>query len=258
MVDSADKCADTPEGAKVDESGCELDSDGDGVTDSADKCPETPAGAEVDSSGCQPDADGDGVADSADKCPDTPAGAKVDETGCELDSDGDGIVDSADKCPDSVPGAKVDASGCLPDADADGVADAIDLCPDSSPEAEVDVTGCGKEAIITLEGVTFKTGSAQLTPDSLAVLDRVAASLQANPDLKIEVAGHTDSSGNAMLNMELSQSRAESVVEYLVSVGIARERMKAKGYGESRPIADNATVEGRAKNRRVELKRLDD
>jgi len=71
------------------------------------------------------------------------------------------------------------------------------------------------------------------------------------------VAGHTDSSGNDMLNMELSQSRAESVVEYLVSAGIARERMKAKGYGESRPVADNATAEGRAKNRRVELKRLD-
>ena len=256
VADSQDKCPDTPAGAKVNETGCELDSDNDGVVDSKDKCPETPAGTKVNETGCELDSDNDGVADSQDKCPETPAGAKVNETGCELDSDNDGVVDSKDNCPNPAAGSKVDETGCEPDGDADGVSDATDLCPNSKAGAKVDATGCSKEATITLEGVTFETGSAQLTPDSLNVLDRVASSLKTNSGLRVEVAGHTDSSGNDMLNQELSQSRAEAVVDYLVSTGIARDRLEAKGYGETKPIAENSTAQGRAKNRRVELKRL--
>ncbi len=258
VADGSDKCPETPAGVKVDERGCEFDSDGDGVTDSKDKCPKTPEGRKVDASGCSPDADDDGVADDVDQCPGTPAGASVDAKGCEADSDGDGVTDSKDKCPKTPEGHKVDASGCPPDADGDGVTDAIDLCPKSASGANVDATGCSVTATITLEGVTFETGSAQLKPASLDVLDRVAASLKASPALRVEVAGHTDSSGNDMLNMELSQSRAEAVVEYLISAGVGRDRLQARGYGETRPVADNATAEGRARNRRVELKRLGD
>ncbi|MGF1548749.1 MAG: OmpA family protein, partial [Thiotrichales bacterium] len=252
-----DKCPDSPAGAKVDETGCELDSDKDGVVDSQDKCPDSPAGAKVDATGCELDSDKDGIVDSQDKCPDSPAGAKVDETGCELDSDKDGVVDSQDKCPDSPAGAKVDATGCEPDADKDGVVDSADLCPNTPAGVEVDGTGCEKTASITLEGVNFKTASAELTADSSAVLERVVAALRAATTLKIEVAGHTDSQGNDELNQQLSQKRAESVRQYLINAGVDADRLVAKGYGEVEPVASNDTDDGRAKNRRVELKRLD-
>lgn len=90
----------------------EADSDGDGVVDSRDKCPDTPRGVEVDADGCPKDSDGDGVFDSRDKCPDTPRGVAVDADGCPMDSDGDGVIDSRDKCPDTPRGARVDEDGC--------------------------------------------------------------------------------------------------------------------------------------------------
>jgi len=88
------------------------DSDGDGVIDSLDKCPDTPSGIKVDRDGCPLDSDGDGVYDSLDQCPNTPAGVKVDKKGCALDSDGDGVIDSLDKCPNTPAGVKVNKDGC--------------------------------------------------------------------------------------------------------------------------------------------------
>ena len=85
----------------------------------------------------------------------------------------------------------------------------------------------------------------------------MAASLKAWPEVRVEVGGHTDSSGPAELNRNLSQQRAESVRQYLIDAGVAPGRITAVGYGEDRPIADNSTAEGRAANRRVELKRID-
>jgi outer membrane protein OmpA-like peptidoglycan-associated protein len=256
VIDLVDQCPETASGIKVTPLGCEIDSDNDGVVDSKDKCSETPKCTVVDAAGCELDSDNDGVADSKDKCPESAEGAKVNDTGCELDSDNDGVLDSKDKCPDSPAGAGVDETGCMPDADRDGVADATDLCPQSKSGEKVDVTGCSKSAPINLEGVTFETGSARLAPESLEILDRVVGSLKQNPGLKLEVAGHTDSSGNDMLNMELSQSRAETVLEYLVNAGVPRDKLVAKGYGETVPLEDNATAKGRARNRRVELRRL--
>ena len=197
------------------------------------------------------------MADSADQCPDTPAGAKVDDKGCELDGDGDGVVDSADQCPDTPAGAKVDDKGCELDSDSDGVIDTNDLCPDTAPGTRVDATGCDVAASIELEGVHFQTGSAELTPDSLAILDRVAEALKRVPEIRLEVAGHTDNQGSAELNRRLSQRRAETVRDYLVSRGIPAERLTARGYGPDRPVASNDTAEGRAANRRVELQRLE-
>ncbi len=178
----------------------------------------------------QKDSDGDGVPDRRDACPDTPKGALVDVRGCPLDTDGDGVFDGLDQCPDTPTGVKVDARGCpLPEP--------------IKPR-------------FVLEGVTFASDSAALTPASTVALDRVAASLKAWPEVRVEVGGHTDSTNTDAHNLRLSKARAESVKGYLVGKGIAADRMTTNGYGEGKPIADNATPAGRATNRRVELTRL--
>ena len=204
-----------------------VDTDGDGVVDSKDKCPGTPAGRKVNADGCELDSDGDGVVDGADKCPDTPAGRKVNADGCELDSDGDGLVDGVDKCPTVY--AKT----------ADG-------CP-----APVVQPAAPKKLV--LEGVNFDTGKAKLRPDAFPILDQAAEGLKEWGDVKVEIGGHTDSVGSEKFNRMLSQARAEAVRIYLMGKGISGDRLTAKGYGESNPVADNATDEGRFKNRRVEL-----
>jgi OOP family OmpA-OmpF porin len=107
-----------------------------------------------------------------------------------------------------------------------------------------------------LEGVNFATNKAELTPESRAVLDRVAISLQAYPEIRVEVAGHTDNKGARALNVRLSQKRAESVRDYLIGKGVAADRLVAKGYGPDAPLATNDTDEGRAQNRRTELNKL--
>jgi len=244
------------------------DADNDGVADKQDRCPNTPAGDAVDGNGCSlpKDSDGDGVLDPRDNCPDTPRGERVDANGCPLpkDSDGDGVMDPQDKCPDTPRGERVDASGCpLPkDSDGDGVLDPQDKCPDTPRGTRVDASGCavvfeeGKRELV-LEGVYFETAKAVLLPEPQAILDRVAASLAASPDLKVEVAGYTDSRGSRAGNVRLSQARAKAVADYLIGKGIAAGRLTAKGYGPDKPIGDNATEEGRARNRRVELLKMD-
>lgn len=216
------------------------DGDGDGVPDVRDKCPNTPRGAKVDAHGCPKDADGDGVADGLDKCPDTPRGAKVNADGCTADSDGDGVTDDKDRCPDTPRGTRVDAHGCT-----------------EQPEPAPDPVPLPVGTTLVLEGVNFETSSARLTSASLPILDRVVDRLKANPEVRVEVAGHTDSTGTAAVNDQLSKARADSVRDYLASRGAAASRMETKGYGSSRPIADNGTAAGRAQNRRVELKRID-
>ncbi len=216
------------------------DGDMDGVYDEADKCPTTPAGRKVNVDGCEPDGDGDGVADVVDKCPTTPAGRKVNADGCELDSDGDGVVDGVDACP-TVPAQTAD--GCPPPAPV--AAPAPVVAPVAAPAP--------MPATLVLTGVTFDNDQATLRPDAIAILDRAAATLQQWGSIKVEVAGHTDSWSDDDHNLKLSQRRAEAVRDYLVAKGVAADRLSARGYGESRPVADNATEAGRAQNRRVEL-----
>ncbi len=199
------------------------------------------------------DADGDGVADSEDQCPGTPAGATVDAKGCELDSDGDGVVDSKDQCPGTPAGAKVDSKGCELDSDGDGVVDSKDECPSTPAGATVDGKGCALG--IVLQNVQFKLNSGELTAESKGILDNVVNSLKARKDVtSVMVIGHTDSSGAASYNQSLSEKRAKAVMDYMVSQGVDSGILSSKGMGESAPIADNATADGRAKNRRVELK----
>jgi OOP family OmpA-OmpF porin len=234
-----------------------VDSDGDGVNDDADQCPGTPAGTAVDAKGCPLplDDDGDGVTNDADKCPNTPAGARVDATGCEPDADGDGVADSRDQCPNTPPGAKVDDKGCELDGDADGVVDSQDKCPDTPKGDRVDATGCSFKDEIKLPGVVFETNSADLKPESIPVLEGALATLKRYPDLRIEVAGHTDSRGSDAYNLDLSARRAATVLKFLQDGGVSNA-LKSRGYGERQPIASNTTDDGRQQNRRVVLRVL--
>lgn len=140
------------------------------------------------------------------------------------------------------------------DSDRDGVLDSGDLCPDSAPGAKVDAVGCAQKEAVVLKGVAFGFNSTVLTEPSKAILDNVARILKQNTAVRAEVSGHTDDVGLPAYNIKLSQGRAESVVSYLASQGVTKERLQAKGYGLSQPRATNDTVEGRALNRRVEFR----
>jgi OOP family OmpA-OmpF porin len=210
-------------GVKVDSTGCPLDSDGDGVYDGIDECPGTPAGIRVDRSGCPLDSDGDGVYDDLDECPDTPKGVRVNQKGCPMDSDGDGVIDTLDRCPQTPKGASVNEYGCW-------------VCKD----------------------VNFDFDKWNIKPEYYPNLDMQVDLLKRNPDMTVEIQGHTDNIGPKEYNQGLSERRANAVMNYLVKKGIAKERLSAKGYGFSAPLASNETKEGRAKNRRVQFSVCDD
>lgn len=172
------------------------------------------------------DSDNDGVSDANDRCPNTAAGRTVDSRGCELDSDNDGVVDYADQCPRTPAGAKVDSKGCR-----------IVLTEDVS---------------IALN-VTFANDSNAISADFHNEINKVAEFMRRYPDTNVVIEGHTDSRGAASYNQKLSQKRANAVMAYLTDkLSISSSRVSAIGKGESSPIADNATAEGRAINRRVQ------
>ncbi len=262
VFNGLDLCPNTQVGADVDVTGCPVDGDGDGVPAGVDQCADTPAGAKVDEQGCPLDADGDGVFDGLDQCNDSPAGLAVDATGCYGDRDGDGVADKDDECSGTAKGARVDLRGCeVGDSDGDGVTDNIDRCPRTTAGQNVDDIGCpvlfavkdGERAPLVLKGVNFQSARSRLTRASHSVLDEVAASLLAHPQIRIEIAGHTDATGAAGPNLRLSQARARAVMAYLAQRGVDPSRMEARGYGETRPVATNRSKAGRALNRRVEL-----
>ena len=237
------------------------DTDRDGVLDMWDECPDTPPGVEVTARGCEiqdmtRDTDGDRVPDYRDECPNTATGAPVDQRGCSLDSDMDGVLTGQDRCPGSRPGAQVDEFGCEADNDQDGVLNQFDRCPNTPRGARVDVYGCEIKEIIELPGVNFGSGSDLLLPGFERLLNDAARTLNNNPDINVEVAGHTDDTGDANFNLGLSERRAKTVMDYLIQYGVDSTRLTYRGYGESEPIAENTTLEGRARNRRVELRVL--
>jgi len=199
------------------------------------------------------DSDADGVLDGQDRCMNSRSGVTVDASGCEveLDNDVDGVADSADACPNTRLGVVVDARGCNRDNDADGVFSSVDQCPMTLTGATVDAVGCEVQAEIELPDVRFESDSDQLIGGSENVLDGAARTLIDNPNLIVEVAGYTDSSGNADYNRDLSERRARAVMDYLIDEGVDADSVTARGYGEEDAIADNTTVDGRALNRRV-------
>ena len=222
-----------------------------------------------------PDADGDGVPDAIDKCPDTPTWVRPDANGCTPDLDGDGVDEAHDCCPASPAGVPVDANGCPPvpepppqespvvqapqamvDDDRDGVPDGQDACPHTPAGLEVDAKGCVRPENVTLRNVHFALESARLTADGYLLLRQVAAALKADPAMRLEVSGHADNTGSNRYNERLSVRRAETVHDFLNYLGISQARMVLKAYGETKPVADNKTLEGRATNRRVEFRKL--
>ncbi|HEY0939100.1 MAG TPA: OmpA family protein [Steroidobacter sp.] len=172
------------------------------------------------------------------------------------DEDRDGVPDSTDRCPGTPHGQPVDDNGCELDGDHDNVKDAADACPDTAPGTRVDARGCDLKEEIQLPLVTFEYNSDRLQPQAFATLDEAVQTLRMNPDLRIEVAGHTDGNGSQAYNLTLSQRRAEAVRRYLVEKGVTNA-LSVRGYGKSEPIADNGTEAGREKNRRVVLRILD-
>jgi OOP family OmpA-OmpF porin len=142
------------------------------------------------------------------------------------------------------------------DTDGDGVSDDLDLCPGTQQGLTVESTGCAPGTAINLEGVNFLYNSYDLTREAREILDRVANRISQHPDLRLEVAGHTDATGDPSYNQYLSLRRAEAVRDYLVAQGVNPKHIGAAGYGGQRPIADNATIEGLRMNRRVELRPL--
>lgn len=247
-----------------DTDGCpDIDNDRDGIIDVRDSCPLESAAA----SGCPIyDHDLDGINDDVDKCVNDAEDRDgyMDDDGCpDLDDDSDGIYDNSDKCPrkaEDIDGFE-DSDGCPDtDNDADGTPDSTDKCP--AIKGVPENSGCPKTEEIKrgrliLDGVTFESGKTLLTPNSYTVLDRVYESLNEWEKVRLEIRGHTDNQGDNNLNLRLSQLRAEAVMRYLIEKGISAERLTAIGFGESTPIDDNRTANGRAKNRRVELRRID-
>jgi len=231
-----------------------LDSDGDGIADLVDECKDTAPGAPVNTKGCDLDTDGDMVADYRDQCRGTPFGVKVDERGCGFDDDGDGVPNHRDSCAATPLNVNVGGDGCEWDSDNDGVVDSKDLCAGTPPGVPVEPMGCLVVEVITLEGVYFKTGSDQLNENAKRLLRSISQTLKNNPRMRIEIAGHTDNTGSDAVNKNLSTRRAVSAKKQLTDLGVSASTLTVKGYGDSKPVADNETNEGRAANRRVELR----
>jgi OOP family OmpA-OmpF porin len=245
-----------------------VDTDKDGVPDYLDECPETPTGAPVDKKGCPLDTDRDGVPDYTDLCPNTPSGIAIDDYGCPFDSDGDGVPDYIDRCPGTPYEVEVDNYGCPADDDLDGVPDYLDQCPGTLPGVQVDEKGCELVIILPTPEVnlnqlvlsaetSFEFNSAKLKEAAYPELEKMLEQMKEFPMSRWRIAGYTDNVGSEDGNIKMSQMRAESVLNYFVSRGIPKVRFEVVGKGSGNPIADNSTPEGRAKNRRVEIIRID-
>ena len=269
VVDKKDKCPGTPAGVAVDPNGCPLDGDGDGVSDYQDKCPDEKGFAAIE--GC-PDRDGDGVRDADDKCPGTPAGVAVDANGCPLDRDGDGVpdsmdldadrdgvIDQTDKCPGTPSGVKVDANGCPLDRDGDGVPDYQDRCPDRAGSASN--KGCPavkvenkKRLQEATKYIRFESNKKVPLPESLPIMQNIAALMAEYPDYILGIAAHTDNlESNGDGGLRLAEDRAALARTYLLSQGVPAARIVSRSYGAMKPIGDNTTAAGRTLNRRVDF-----
>lgn len=267
VEDSKDMCTGTPIGVKVDEFGCPVDTDKDGVADYLDRCSGTPEGIKVDKNGCPLDTDEDGVFDYSDICPGTPKSVLVDKLGCPFDHDGDGVPDYLDECQGTKEGIGVNEKGCPVDSDLDGIPDYLDQCPDSNPGVIVDELGCDKnrkadnyqepeQELILQSGATFEFGKTELLPSAYPALDQLLIQMRKVSNSRWRITGYTDNVGPENINNRVSSERAESVLEYFSSKGIAKTRFEIIGMGEENPVADNNTEEGRALNRRVVIMRV--
>jgi outer membrane protein OmpA-like peptidoglycan-associated protein len=257
IADDKDACPKNAGSAAT--NGCP-DKDGDGIIDKDDSCPDV-AGLAA-NKGCPIlDRDNDGVNDKEDNCPDI-AGTKK-YNGCPVpDSDKDGIDDEKDKCPDVA--GLIRYGGCpVPDSDGDGVNDEQDKCPNVKGAKEkggcpVAAAPIKKEIVekvsYAAKRIQFKAAQDDLLPQSYKVLDDVSKILTDNPELNLSIEGHTNTDGIYEANMKLSQQRADKVKAYLISKGIDADRLKAKGFGPTKPLYTGRSESEKSQNRRVELK----
>lgn len=277
IMDKNDSCAEVAGLIKY--NGCP-DSDGDSIIDQNDACPFNAGSVEM--AGC-PDQDNDGLPDKDDNCP-TVAGT-TENGGCPfIDSDEDGIKDETDNCPkqkgpvenkgcpypdtdgDSIPdkdddcpsiAGKAAFKGC-PDSDGDGISDKQDICPTipgiaqngGCPEIKKEEQEILNNAFSNLE---FESGRSLIRATSNPSLDNLAAVMKKRSDFKLLLAGHTDDVGKPESNLTLSKNRTMAVKNYLVKKGIDPERIRTEWYGQTKPVAENTTPEGRQLNRRVEM-----
>jgi outer membrane protein OmpA-like peptidoglycan-associated protein len=220
----------------------------------------------VDEFGCPIDSDKDGVPDYLDECSGTPQGTTVDQKGCPLDSDVDGIPDVQDLCPNEAEDFDgfEDENGCPDyDNDVDGIPDSADLCPtqaedingiddeDGCPDGDV---GINQNSFLLNADDIFSPNSAKIKIEGSKYLDEVIAVLKKTPDKKWRIEGHMDSQGDTRFLRTLSLDRAKAVLEYFIYFGgLKRENFKVFGLGDKMPVADNRTEEGRKQNRRIEI-----
>ncbi len=250
VSDNDDECPNVA--GPISNNGCpSKDRDNDGVVDSRDKCPDIPGSPT--NAGCPDnDKDNDGVLDNVDRCPNDAGPSST--NGCP-DSDGDGVADYEDKCPNAA-GLSL-YNGC-PDTDGDGIHDGRDRCPNSA--GPVSTNGCpeisaeDKETLdIAMRAVQFDTGRSTLKSESYSILSQIGDILKRYPDYNLSISGHTDNTGSARANQDLSERRAKACYEFLLQRGVSASRMNYAGYGETKPIADNSSLKGRALNRRTEF-----
>ncbi len=253
IEDGKDMCPGTPKNVTVDEFGCPLDSDNDGKPDYLDKCPNTITGVKVDSSGCPVDSDKDEVPDYLDNCPNTLSGLKVDSSGCPIDFDKDGIPDYLDKCPNTPINAKVDSTGCLvKTAPTDEAQKPTETNNDTEnvriiPPSEL-------KSVVLYMDTYFGPNKEKLLPKAHTLLDILANTMKGYPESRWDIDGYTDSTGSDKQNLEISKKAAQTVADYLIGKGVNPQMLNVTGYGESNPIFSNDFSEGRALNRRVEIK----
>lgn len=218
------------------------DADGDGLTNANE--------ASIGTNPNNPDSDGDGIADGEDNCPTVPGKDKGCPENAEPDSDRDGLTDAEEQ--------KIGTNPNNPDTDGDGVDDKQDHCPLEAGTASA--KGCAlDEALLAeiksaSEHIYFNSGRSTIKSESYPDLDKLAKIFSEHPEVKASIEGHTDSQGDDKMNLNLSKARAKAVKDYLIKKGVDADHLSSEGYGETRPVADNGTAAGRAKNRRVIVK----
>lgn len=244
IADKDDACPNVAGEAEF--KGCP-DTDGDGIIDSEDACPD--AAGKIALKGC-PDTDNDGVADKDDKCPNVPGLEEL--AGCP-DRDGDGVADNEDDCPDIKGLARY--AGC-PDTDGDGIPDNKDNCPEVAGVAANN--GCpeiAKEPVVLLQKTLyFGSDKSSVLEKSMPDLNEIVAFIKANPDATISISGFADERESDQYNLRLSEKRSDFVINYLKKKGLENSKFEKLFFGKDNPVADNSTAQGRALNRRVEIK----